>query len=201
MPRLTKAALQKHLQQLEKEDLVAELVKLFTRFKPVNEYFQMEFGENTQAVTEHYKAQIRKAFFGGRSRRPKLATTRKIISEFRKVALFEYDMVDLLLYRVECSIEFINQYYYPEEPFYKSIQNAFAEALQMIVGNNLTGEFKDRCEKIVWFAGEKTSFGLHATLWEAYKATFETSSPTPLLPGGRKTPESESSSPSERDLG
>ncbi len=166
-------ALQKHLTQLEKEELVEELVKLFARFKPVNEYFQMEFGENTQAVIENYKAQVRKAFFGGRSRRPKLAATRKILGEFRKVALFEYDVIDLLLYRVECSIEFLNLNYYPEEPFYKSIGTTFAEALEMIVGYHLKGEFKERCEKIVWFAGEKTLFGLHQNLWQGYKGVFE----------------------------
>ncbi len=155
MPRLTKAALQKHLQHLEKEELIAQLLLLFGKFKAVNEHFQMEYGEDTQEVVNAYKQKIKKAYFSNRRiRRPKTASVKKLIAEFKKVALFEYDVIDLLLYRVENSIEFANSNGYMTDAFYKSILSGFGEAIQLIAKNNLMAQFKDRCEKSIWYAGE-----------------------------------------------
>lgn len=168
MSRLTKVTLQKHLYHLEKEDLIAELIKLFSRFKNVNEYYQMEFGEDTRLVVNVYKQKIRKIYFPKkRIRRPRSAASKKLISEFKKVALYEYDVIDLLLYRVENSIEFMNSYQYMSEAFYKSIQSGFMETLQLIAKLRLFDEFKERCEKCVWFAGH-SDFGLNFSLQQIF---------------------------------
>jgi hypothetical protein len=172
VPRLTKATLQKHLNQMEKEELVDQILTLFTKFKGVNEHFQMEFGESTKAVVDAYKAKVRKVFFGPRVRFPRLSAAKKIISEFRKVALFEYDMVDLILSRVENSIEFVNGRNYPYENFYRSIESSFAEGLKLIVSGSLEREFKERCEKIVWYAGHNKHFNLHQNIWRMYQDAF-----------------------------
>lgn len=172
MPRLTKTALQKHLQQLEKEELIAEIVHLFGKFKMVNEHFQMEYGEDTKEVVNTYKHKIRKAYFSGRRiRRPKTASVKKLIAEFKKVALFDYDVIDLLLYRVENSIEFAKTYEYMTEAFYKSILSAFAEAIGLIVKVNVWSDFRDRCEKSIWFAGQ-LNCGLNYSMQEIFDAQF-----------------------------
>lgn len=172
MSRLTKSSLQKHLNHLEKEDLVEELAKLFTKFKNVNEYYQMEFGEDTQLVVNQYKQKIRKIYFPNkRIRRPRSAASKKLITEFRKVALYEYDVIDLLLYRVENSIEFMNAHHYISEAFYKSMQSGFTEALQLMAKNRLSDEFKERCEKCIWFAGH-SGYGLNRSLQQVFSEYF-----------------------------
>ena len=172
MPRLTKAALQKHLNHLEKEELVDQILTLFAKFKGVNEHFQMEFGESTQGVVDVYKARLRKVFFGPRVRFPRLSAAKKIIAEFKKVALFEYDLIDLILYRVENSIEFVNGRNYPVENFYRSIESSLAEALKLIVNGKSEAEFKERCEKIVWYAGHNRHFNLHQNVWRMHQEVF-----------------------------
>lgn len=172
MPRLTKAALQKHLNHLEKEELVEQILTLYAKFKGVNEHFQMEFGETTQGVVDAYKGKLRKAFFGPRVRHPRLSAVRKLVSEFKKVALFDYDVADLLLYRVENSVEFVNGRYYPHEAFYRSIESAFAEALKLIESHRLHDQFRDRCDKIVWFAGHNRHFNLHQHLQQMHRDAF-----------------------------
>lgn len=172
MPRLTKTALQKHLAQLEKEDLIGELVRLFVKFKDVHEFYQMEFGEDTRLVVNTYKQKIRKIYFPNkRIRRPRSAAVKKLISEFKKVALYDYDVIDLLLYRVENSIEFTNTHGYMSEQFYKSIQTTFGEALQMIARNRHYKEFKERCEKCIWFAGH-SGYGLNITLQQLFNEYY-----------------------------
>lgn len=168
MPRLTKAALQKHFNHLDKEDLIEELLKLFGKFKNVNEHYQMEFGEDTRLVVNLYKEKIRKIFFPNRRiRRPRSAAAKKLISEFRKVALYEYDVIDLMLYRVENSIEFMNTHQYMTDAFYKSILTGFTETLQLVAKNRLFNDFKERCEKCVWFAGH-SGFGLNHSLQQIF---------------------------------
>jgi len=172
MPRLTKTALQKHLQHLDKEELIAEMVRLFGKFKMVNEHFQMEYGDDTREVVDAYKQKIRKAYFSNRRiRRPRTASVKKLIAEFKKVALFEYDTIDLLLYRVENSIEFAHVNGYMSEAFYKSILSAFTEAVQLIAKNNAWGEFKVRCEKCIWHAGELEA-GLNYAMQDIFDIQF-----------------------------
>lgn len=185
MARLTKTALQKHLNHLEKEELVDQLLALFSKFKAVNEHFQMEFGDTTQGVVDMYKARLRKVFFGPRVRFPRLSAAKKIISEFKKVALFEYDLIDLILYRVENSIEFANGRNYPYENFYRSVESSFAEALKLIVNGRLEGDFKERCEKIVWFAGHNKLYNLHPNLWRMHQEIYGKDLP-PLERAGLK---------------
>jgi hypothetical protein len=172
MPRLTKTALQKHLIQLEKEDLIGELLRLFVKFKDVNEFYQMEFGEDTRLIVNVYKQKIRKIYFPNkRIRKPRSAAVKKLISEFKKVALYEYDVIDLLLYRVENSIEFTNTQGYMSDTFYKSIQTTFGEALQLIAKNRHFKEFKDRCEKCIWFAGH-SGYELNTTLQQLFEEYY-----------------------------
>lgn len=148
------------------------MLTLFTKFKGVNEHFQMEFGESTKGVVDGYKARLRRVFFGPRVRFPRLSAAKKIISEFKKVALFEYDLADLILCRVENSIEFVNGRSYPYENFYRSIESSFAEGLKLIAGGRLEGEFKERCEKIVWYAGHNKHFNLHQNIWRMHQEAF-----------------------------
>lgn len=177
MPKsLTQKQLEKHLAQLSQEELVAEVGKLFKRFKEVQQYYQMEYGEkeDRKVVLEKYKQQIRRQFYSPRSgnpQYPKASELRRIISEFKKVAVFKSDVVDLILYRVECAVDFTNDFGDIDMPFYESTENAFNDVAKIIEGEQLHQVFVDRCQQIVINTSD-IGWGFHDTMIEIYYTYF-----------------------------
>lgn len=111
----------------------------------------MELGDTKQqtAIVESVKQKIEKQFFPTRGYgNPKAAEIRKLISEFRKVSVFPFDVVDVLLFRVEQAVDFTNAYGDITEAFYTATETAYEDALKLISTHNLKDHFLDRCLKI-----------------------------------------------------
>ena len=144
-------SLKKHLQSLSQDELVEEVLKLAKRFKDVKMYFDMELGDTKQqtAIVEGVKEKIKKQFFPTRGYgNPKAAEVRKLISEFRKVSVFPFDVVDVLLFRVEQAVDFTNAYGDISEAFYTATETAYEDALKLINEHHLKEHFLKRCHSI-----------------------------------------------------
>lgn len=141
-------SLKKHLHALTHDELVDEVLKLAKRFSEVKMYFDMELGDPTQqnAIVDSVKQKIKKQFFPTRGYGdPKAAEIRKLISEFRKVSVFPFDVVDVLLFRVEQAVAFTNAYGDISDAFYTSTERAYEDALKLIRTHNLKDHFLARC--------------------------------------------------------
>jgi hypothetical protein len=173
MAKITKLSLKKHLDELDKKELVEEVLKLYAKFSQVKEFYQMELSEDTKAFVEGYKKKIRAIYFPARGyRHPRASAIRRIISKFKKVAVFDYDIVDLLLYRVENGIAYSKTFGGIDEAFYTSIESSYDEALKLIARSNLFAEFKGRCQQIVADA-QYTGWGFHNHLSDTYAEYFK----------------------------
>ncbi|MCU0445094.1 MAG: DUF6155 family protein [Microscillaceae bacterium] len=149
MAKVTKKSFKTFLNTLEKEELIDELEKLYAKIKNVQEYYQMELG-NADDVLEEYKKQIDKEF-KSKSREPRSASIRKIINEYKKIAVHQFDVIHLLLYRVEKALEFMNQplYFTPSAAYSDAILTAFEEAIALTRREKLDADFQAICQKIV----------------------------------------------------
>lgn len=139
-------SLKKHLQSLTQEDLVEEILKLAKRFKDVKAYYDMDLGGEARqkAILDDYKKKLDKDFVP-RDGHPSISKQRSLISEFKKISVFPYDVIDLLLYRVECGVDFTNSYGDMWEGYYDSIAGSYEEALKLIQKNGLKSHFLNRC--------------------------------------------------------
>ncbi len=91
MAKTTKLSLKKHLDELEKKELVEEVLKLYSKFSQVKEFYQMELSEDTKAFVEGYKKKIKAIYFPARGYgHPRASAIRRLISNFKKVAVFDY---------------------------------------------------------------------------------------------------------------
>lgn len=140
----------KYLKTLTKKELVAELQKLYTKFDPVRQFYQLELSDNSEAVLAEFKAKINKEYFplrgygAGRS-----SVSRKVISEFKKISIHSKDVVELLLYRVERMLDFSIAYGDMEEAFYNSLVSSFSEACKLIKKEILESDYKEHCRKLI----------------------------------------------------
>jgi len=78
-----------------------------------------------------------------------LSLSRKAINEFKKLETSKVKYRDLMLYYVECGVEFINSFGDISESFYTSAENTFERALKIFSVENVLENYKERALKLV----------------------------------------------------
>ena len=107
--------------------------------------------EERQVVLKTYKDKIYKQFWTSRGSPrdyPNNAQIRSLISEFEKIAIFPYDVIDLLIYRVEVTTDYANKFGGTLDADYNASITAFKRAVKLIKENNLKSYFDARCQII-----------------------------------------------------
>lgn len=157
MKKSTKKELSKFLKQATKAELEKEIKKLYDKFELVKQYYQLELAEDTTVIVDEFKAKLRKEYFPSRGYgRGRNSVSRKVVSDFKKIAVFKKDVIDLLLYRVEVMLEYTNAYGDIDEAFYNSLTRSFDEACKLIQKEQLKAAYKIYCEELI---NEARNFG------------------------------------------
>jgi hypothetical protein len=150
MGNLTKKALLKHLNKSDKEDIIREVVTLFDKFKNVKEFYKSELAGEGNPMLSRYKRKIEEAY---NKPNPKERTTNinlnKLIKEFKKVSIYDRELADLMLYRVECGVAAIKRDNKRTSTFYNCIISTFEDAVKLIMADRSIDEFQSRINKII----------------------------------------------------
>ncbi len=111
-------------------------------------------------------------FFPKRGSKLRLKDARKVISDFKKLEPDPESLADVMLYYVECGVQFTNDFGDIDEPFYNSIAGMFSNTAKFIQENGLSEIFVTRAKKVV----EDTNgigWGFHDELADIYYNYFE----------------------------
>ena len=161
----------KFINTLDERDLAKELQKLYTKFPEVKKYYEMELSPTTDKVVEQYKAKIKKGYFKPNGfGRAKSSVSRKVIAEFKKIAIHQSDVVELWVYRTELMAKYVVERDYYSETFAGSLISSFETCCRMIIKERLEFEFEPRCKEIVILTQEL--WGLPDELQRVYEAYF-----------------------------
>ncbi|MEM1324297.1 MAG: DUF6155 family protein [Bacteroidota bacterium] len=172
MSRSIKTELNRYLKSLDKAALEKEVKTLYSKFKVVKEYYELELGLNTAEVLESYKEKIKREYFPSRGfGRARSRESRKPITAFKKIATSQKDVVELLLYRVEMMLEFTRAYGDIDEPFYNSLEGSFYDACKLIQKEKLESYFKKECLHLIELA-YPLGWGVQDTLQDYFDEFF-----------------------------
>lgn len=155
------------LQSADKETLIKHISELYKKYKPVQEYFDFYVNPNEAEIIEKYKEQVREGFYPKRGYKLRLSISRKAINDFKKLGTSKAGLCDLLLYFVECGVEFTNAFGDIDESFYESVENTYSNALKTMKENGILNTFHDRASGIVKDS-EETGWGFHDYLGDEY---------------------------------
>lgn len=140
----------KYLKTLSEKELVKEIQKLYAKFEPVRQFYKIELSGDTTALVATYKAKMKKEYFPSRGYgKARSSVSRKIFSDFKKVSIFQKDVIDLLLYRVEMMLDFTLAYGDIDEPYYNTLEKSFDNACELIKKEQLESFFKTYCKELV----------------------------------------------------
>lgn len=118
--------LKKQLNRMEKKELINLIGKLYKASQQVQSIIDVElYGESVegQLITDR-KKKIHTAFFGSRL---SLKNARTVISDYKKVSMNKENIAELMLYYVECGVEFTNMFGDIDEAFFYSIASMFSD--------------------------------------------------------------------------
>lgn len=137
---------------MDETALREELLKLYTKLPIVKDFYNQDLmtEEERQVVLKIYKDKIYKQFWTPKGN-PKMANNaqiRSLITEFEKIAVFPYDVIDLLIYRVETTTDHANDFGGTSDADYNASITAFKKAVKLIKDNNLKSYFDARCRRI-----------------------------------------------------
>ncbi len=143
MAKLKKTEFKKYLAQMTKEEMAAEMLKLFERYEQVQNHYTQDLGSDAARETclETYKKKLNAAMKSVASVSP--IKIRQIISEFKQISVFPYDLARLLLHRAKCAIELLLKDHWNElsSSFFQSSYTSFKEFCILVRDNLLYGYF------------------------------------------------------------
>ena len=139
--------LKKLLNSMEKNELSALVCKLNKASKQAQSLVDVELcGESVEEqLIANCKKKIHAAFFGSRL---SLKNARTVISDFKKVSKSRESVAELMLFYVECGVEFTNMYGDINEAFYYSIESMFADFVRALNGLDSESYYQRNADRI-----------------------------------------------------
>ncbi len=163
-----KRDLTRYLKTLNEKELIKEVQKLYTKFDDVKKFYDLELSGNTEQLVKKCKAQIKKEYFPSRGYgQARSSVSRKVITDFKKVSIFQKDVIDLWLYRTEMMLEFTKAYGDIDLAFYNSLATSFASACELIEAEKLKDEYEIYCNELIEMSSD-FGWGVYDDLLSIY---------------------------------
>jgi len=166
-----KRDLKKELAEYDKKMLIGLISELYDKNKSVQEYLDFYLVPDETEKLKAYKAKIKQAFFPKQGISYNLVSGKKTISDFRKLGPSAESLIDLMLYYVECGVEFTNNYGDINESYYASLAKVYRDSLDLIYKNSLYKTFKVKARNIV-NNSENIGWGFADAVSNLYLDTF-----------------------------
>lgn len=169
---MSKRALTKYLQELPKEELENQVLDLYTRFKPVRDYYNFVFNPKEDKLVEEAKLKIANEYFPVKRKKPRArrSVAQKYIKQFLLLEMDPALVADVMLFNIEIAQRFNEVKRINQEAFYKSMYNSFEQVVSFMETNGLKAIYGSRIQRILETAWEQEWFnaeGLERCIIEA----------------------------------
>jgi len=153
---MSKRDLKKYISGLTKKQLENQIIDIYTRFKPVKEYYDFAFNPNEEKLINEAKFKINKEYFPEGRRKPKKrrSTAHKFVKKYKLLGVEPFIIADIMLFNIETAQNFasINNM---NDTFFASMLKSFTEAVEYAKENGVYLDFRTRIEEIASEAWEQ----------------------------------------------
>jgi len=131
---ITNPQIKKAIKDCERDECVEIILEIAQSCHQAREFLTLKFTENHSAILEDYKKKVRYEFYPphGGFGRLQLKNAKKAINDFKKICPNKVMVIELMLFYVECCIEFTNDYGDIDERFYCSAESVFDQVAKAI---------------------------------------------------------------------
>ncbi len=167
-----KTGLKGYLANFTKEQLIGQIIELNKKYKDVKSYYDFFLNPDSSKKADKVKAVILNCFYPSRGYKLRLKEARKAVADFKKLSPDDASLLDVMLYYVECGVNFTNDFGDIDEPFYNSVANMFRQAGTLYIHMAKDKGFHDRAEKIMNDTID-IGWGFHDELADIYYNYFK----------------------------
>lgn len=147
---MRKTSFTKFLNSLSEEELKEELDKLYTKYKPIKEYYAMELGDvaDRKKLLDKAKNAIGR-LYERRKARSRLSKTNNILKEISLISIFDHELADVYIHHVECATSHINYYGLRKEADANHLANSFRKSVDLITSSQTKDVNGPRLERVL----------------------------------------------------
>ncbi|MCC8118815.1 MAG: DUF6155 family protein [Bacteroidales bacterium] len=170
---MSKATLKKHLQAIEKEDIINLVLDLYTARKEAKDYLEYYLNPDEKGLLAKSKETINKEFFPAKGkRRARVSQCKKVIKHFASLWPTAEHLAELHLYYVDDLVRvacFAGYKWYKMQP--KAVV-AFRDALQHVQQHCLQVQARDAVDNIMRMALIYNDF-FYEEMFDAYITAYD----------------------------
>jgi hypothetical protein len=147
---MSKRDLKKYLQELDKEQIEAQLIALYEKFVDVKVYYDFVFNPNEDKLVREAKVKISNEYFPVKSKKAKLrrSVAQKYVKHFVTLGVDPFGIVDVMLFNIEIAQAYSSEKVIRQELFYKSMFSSYQQAVGFMIEHGILTSFQDRVEAI-----------------------------------------------------
>ena len=143
----------KILDEMTEEELKQEILKLYNKLPQVKDFYNQDLmtEEERQEALNKYKQKIYHEFWRSKESPKGMinnTTIKTTIADYEKICLFPYDLIDLLIYRVEITTDYAEHFGGMSGSNYNASITTFKKAIKLMREHNYLTYFESRCKKI-----------------------------------------------------
>jgi hypothetical protein len=149
--------LRKELTEMHKEVLEGHIIQLYQRYPSVKKYFDFYLNSDEGALLNRYKEQVHQCYFPAKGKRVKYAKARKVIGEFKKIAVSPEVLAELDLFAVQVALIRAREERSGSVSYYDRVTKNFRAVLEYLEKQALLPQYKetvlelvDRSEGLPW---------------------------------------------------
>lgn len=166
------SSLKTYLAGFSKEQLIDQILELNKKFKDVKSYYDFSINPDSSNASEKAKAIILNGFYPSRGNKLRLKEARKAVADFKKLSPTGESLLDVMLYYVECGVEFTNDFGDINESFYNSLAGVFRQAGSLYLKMEKSKTIQDRARKIMNDTTD-IGWGFHEDVSDMYYNYFD----------------------------
>ncbi len=147
---MSKRALKKYLDELDRTALQEQILDLYDRFPAVKTYYDFVFNPREDKLLQEAQAKIKEEYFPRRRKRAKArrSVAQKYIKHFQTLGMDPSLLADLMAFNLETALA-----YEPtrrcNDAFYKSIHLSFRQWLGHLNYHGIGEAFEDRVHELL----------------------------------------------------
>lgn len=143
---MSKRDLKKYLASMNHEQVMEQMLELYDKFADVKKYYDFVFNPKEEKLVQEAKMKIANEYFPVKAKRAKLrrSVAQKYIRHFLLLGVAPHAIADVMLYAIENAMKYSAKREMRYASFYKSIGTAYEQAVNYVVVNGISGDFKQR---------------------------------------------------------
>ena len=143
---MSKRDLKKYLNELNKEQLEAQIIELYDKFSNVKVYYDFVFNPNEEKLVREAKFKISNEYFPVKGKKSKMrrSVAQKFIKHYISIGVDVFIIADLMLYNIEIAQTFSAEKTIKQELFFKSMLTSFQQAVSFLIEHGIFYEFQSR---------------------------------------------------------